>query len=37
MATKRGCRKRGKSAPRRRGGACGPKLRKRKTRRRKRR
>ncbi len=26
MATKRGCKKRGKSAPRTRGGDCGPRL-----------
>lgn len=28
MATKTGCKKRGKSAPRTRGGKCGPKLKK---------
>lgn len=34
MATKRGCKKVGKSAPKKRGGKCGPKL---KTRRKKKR
>jgi len=34
MSTKVGCKKAGKGAPRTRGGACGPKLKKRSTRRR---
>ena len=29
MATKRGCKKRGKSAPKKRGGPCGKKLKRR--------
>jgi len=29
MATKRGCRKRGKAAPSKRGGACGKRLKRR--------
>lgn len=32
MATKRGCKKRGRQAPRVRGGKCGPKLKGRKKR-----
>ena len=34
MATKRGCKKRGRAAPRARGAKCGKKLKKRTTRRR---
>lgn len=37
MATKRGCKKRGRAAPSKRGGKCGKKLKKRRVRRRKRR
>jgi len=29
MATKRGCRKVGRGAPRKRGGSCGPRLKRR--------
>ena len=32
MATKRGCKKVGRSAPRTRGGKCGPKTKKKSTR-----
>lgn len=31
MATKRGCKKRGKAAPRKRSGPCGPKLKRKST------
>lgn len=31
MATKRGCKKRGRAAPSKRGGPCGKKLKKRKA------
>ena len=34
MATKRGCRKHGRSAPSKRGGPCGPKLKHRRRKRR---
>ena len=34
MATKRGCKKRGRSSPRKRGGKCGPRLKGRRRRRR---
>jgi len=34
MATKRGCKKVGRAAPRKRGGKCGPKLKGRKRRKR---
>ena len=37
MATKRGCKKRGRAAPRKRGGKCGPKLKKKKGRKRRKR
>ncbi len=37
MATKRGCRKRGRAAPSKRGGSCGKKLKRRSSHRRKRR
>jgi hypothetical protein len=37
VATARGCKKRGKAKPRARGGPCGKKLKKRKSRRKKRR
>lgn len=33
MATKRGCKKHGRSAPSKKGGKCGPKLKHRKKRR----